>query len=147
MSLTLRHPVVLALVAMLGIAALVVHLRDGDDPLPEMAGMPFAFIAASSAGHDPERVFVWRGGSTPPRFIEIAGETAWPAYCANPSVIPERDGHPYIFPMIDEGGGPRSPPIPPRDLVISGMTPGLSYPYVTPEGQEMLDAFRDRHQR
>lgn len=147
MSLPLRHPLVLAIVAVLGIAALAVHLRGAQDPLPEMAGMPFAFITASSAGYDPARVVVWRGGSTPPRSLDVDGETAWPAYRADPSIVPERDGQPYLFPMIDDGGGQRSPAIPPKGIVISGTAPGQCSPYVTPEGQEMLDAFRARHQR
>lgn len=147
MSLPLRHPLVLALVAVLAVAAIAVHLRGEADPLPEMAGMPFAFITSSAAGYDPARVVVWRGGSTPPRCIEVDGETAWPAYRAEPSIVPERAGLPYLFPMIDDGAGLRSPPIPPKGIVISGAAPGLCSPYVTPEGQERLDAFRDRHQR
>lgn len=147
MSIPLRHPLVLALVAVLAIAAIAIHLRGEQDPLPEMADMPFAFITVASAGYDPARVVVWHGSSTPPRSLEVEGETAWPAYRADPAIVPERDGRPYLFPMIDDGGGPRSPPIPPKGFVISGTAPGQCSPYVTPEGQAKLDAFRDRHQR
>ena len=101
-----------------------------------------AFITVDAAGYDAGKVILWRGGSTPPRSLTVDGRTAWPAYLADPAVVPEKAGARWIFPMVEDGTGQHSSPLPPHGRVVGGSTPGFATPYVVPEAQAMLDRFR-----
>lgn len=139
-----RHAL-LAVLAIAAIAGVVLLNRPSGDPLPEMADMPYAFITASAAGYDPARLTIVRGSSTPPRSVAVGDEIAWPAYrIDDPAVVPLRDGRPWIFPLIE---GQRSPPLPPAGRVLSGPALAAARPYLTAEGEAMLQRFRERHGR
>lgn len=141
----LKRILLIMTIVILGVVSLLVHTRS-TDPLPEMANLPFAFITVDAAGYDASRVTIWRGKSTPPRSLTVDGETAWPAYLADPSIVPKYDGNAWIFPMIeDDNGHQHSPPLPPLKRIHNGNEPGFATPYLTPEAQEMLDRFRERH--
>lgn len=128
------------------VLGLLVALRRGTgDPLPEMAGMPFAFITAEAAGYDAEKVVLWRGGSIPPASIQVDGQTAWPAYEVDPAFAPARNGVRWITPLISDAQGQHTAPLPPRSKVLGGQTPGALTPYLAPEAVAMLDKFRAAH--
>lgn len=115
------------------------------DNLPEFSEFPHAFVA--TAGHDPTRIVIAPGPLPGPAQLEQDGRILWPAYtCSDRGLVPDRDGMPCVFPLIDDATGRHSPPLPPRGVVLRGSQLRLAQPYLTPEAQAILERFKERMQ-
>ena len=135
----------LAALGLLGALAAYVWLRPEADNLPEFRTYPHAYVAAPV--FDPAQVAIRTGPLPGPAQIELDGQILWPAYvCSDRTLVPDRNGQPCIFPLISGADGGRSPPLPPRGVVLSGSQLRLAQPYLTPEAKAILASFAERMQ-
>ena len=135
---------ILLLVAILGLLIAVAIIRwrwANTDPLQPFDTFPHTYIRVSDAGYDVERVVVVRGRHQLPSVNTDAG-TAWPAYvCPDAGVVPQKDGKPYIFPLIESTrGNATTPPLPPGNQPLSKHSIRTCVPYRTAEGQQILNS-------
>lgn len=126
----------LATVATLGILALAIHvlLRE---PADGMEHYPHAFLEA--AGYDPAQVSISYAAIEEPPDPPPGCQRAW--RCDDPA-FNDRDGRPWLFPMIASG---EQRPDPPKHPTLR-RSPALERCslYRTPEAAALLDAYRAR---
>lgn len=132
----------LILVAMAGVW--IWHLTT-QEPMSAWKDFPWTYITEAAMGSDETRVIINRGEITGPASVvdEANGQPAWPAFIhPDAAVVPLVSGKPCIFPLIPQGDHARTPVIPSLGRPLTQSEIQGVVRYLTPEGQERMDAFR-----
>ena len=127
------------------LAGLAMQWLANRDEMADFADFPHAYLLEQDAGYDIGKVVISRGPVNPPGSFDTGSGIAWPVYVhPDPTVVPRQNGAPFLIPLLNQGGAPSTPPVPPSGRPLSGEQIRKLVRYQLPEGQAKLDRFAGR---